>query len=297
MIPFPTICGINYNTATWTFDAPPSPTKLPAYRPPAIEAQRPPSPQAFHDQPQNGLIVPEGCKLAVHNVYPTESLPTSSDVMDEALRVIQEANPELTPVTAVFELKDTPTLCTVKLRNDIMSLDANPRPDLLAPWIGFLRKYNTEWEVDWALAKPSKDKRLWVVFKGIEGIVNKDMVELTRRELQSLGYRTVGGFFFGTSGTVIVNMASLQLAQNLRNRKSIKIPKLSKHPLLIDRFALVQPEWAFELIITGIDHYDATVKTVLDDSSGKPYFVISAPEITNETKWCTISLNFTDLTI
>jgi hypothetical protein len=82
--------------------------------------------------------------------------------MDEALRVIQEANPELTPVAAVFELKDMLMLCTVKLHNNIMALDMNPRPDLLAPWIGLLQSYNMEWAVNLAAAKLNKDKHLWV---------------------------------------------------------------------------------------------------------------------------------------
>jgi hypothetical protein len=56
------------------------------------------------------------------------------------------------------------------------------------------------------------------------------MVEQVRRELQNMGYQTVGGFHFGASGMVVINMGSLQLAQNLRNRKSVKMPKLSKHP-------------------------------------------------------------------
>ena len=118
--------------------APPSPTKLPAYRPPAVEQQRPPSPQASHDIFQGSLIAPLGCELAVHNVNPTESQATSSDVMDHALCVIQEANPILTPVSAAFKLKDTPTLCMIKLRNDVIALDPKPRPDLLEPWIELL---------------------------------------------------------------------------------------------------------------------------------------------------------------
>ena len=64
----------------------------------------PPSPQGHLENPKGCLIMPEGCKLAVHNVHPTDSLPTSFDVMDEAFSAIQEANPELMPISAVFEL-------------------------------------------------------------------------------------------------------------------------------------------------------------------------------------------------
>jgi hypothetical protein len=32
-----------------------------------------------------------------------------------------------------------------------------------------------------------------------------------------------------------------------------------------------QPEWAFELIVTGLDNYDAMVKMVLDDYFSKKY--------------------------
>ena len=51
----------------------------------------------------------------------------------------------------------------------------------------------------------------------------------------------------------------------------MKIPRLAKHPLLIDRFLIVQPEWAFELIITSLDNYDPTVKMVLDDYFCRTY--------------------------
>ena len=251
--------------------APPSPIKLPAYRPPAVEAQRPPSPQASLEQLRGGLIVPLGCELAVHNVNPTETLPTSSDVMDRALRVIQEANPELMPVSAAFKLKDTPTLCTIKLRSDILDLDTKPRPDLLAPWIAHLRNYNAEWEVDWACTTPNKDKRLWVVLKGVDRKIDKEKVERARQELQGLGYHSIGGFGMGSSGSIVLNMASLQLAKNLRNRKSLKIPNLRKLPLLLDRFPTVQPEWAYELMIMGIEHYDASVKVVLDEYFSRTY--------------------------
>jgi hypothetical protein len=132
--------------------------------------------------------------------------------MDHALRVIQEANPNLTPVSAAFKLKDTPTLCTIKLHSDVMALDPKPRPDLLEPWIGYLRSYNSEWEVDWACATPNKDKRLWVVLKGVDGKLDRTMVDLARQELQSLGYWSVGGFILGNSGSVVINMASLHIA-------------------------------------------------------------------------------------
>ena len=251
--------------------APPTPTKLPAYKAPAVEAQRPPLPPATREGTDGDLVPPLGCELSVHNVYPTESLTTSSDVMDHALHVIQEAHPDLTPVSVTFRLKDTPTLCSIRLRNDVLELDANPRPDLLCPWIEHLRNFNTDWVVDWACATPSKDKRLWVPLKGIEVPVNKSTAEQLRKELQGLGVRTVGGFILGSSSSVVVNMPSLQSAENFRNRKSIKLPKFAKHPLLIDSFTVVQPEWAHELIITGIDHYDGTVKFVLDDYFSRTY--------------------------
>jgi hypothetical protein len=192
--------------------APPLPMKLPAYRPPTVEQQCSPSPQASHDLFQGGLIAPLGCELAVHNVSPMESLPTSSDVVDHALRVIQKANPNLTPVSAAFKLRDTPTLCTIKLRSGMMALDPKPRPNLLEPWIRYLRSYNLEWEVDWACATPNKDKRLWVVLKGADGKLDRTTVDLARQELQSLGYRSVGGFILGNSGSVVINMASLHIA-------------------------------------------------------------------------------------
>ena len=204
----------------------------------------------------------------VHNISPTESLPTSADVIDHALHVIHSANPELMPVHAVFRIKDTPSLCSIRLRDDVALLDVKPRPDLLAPWIGLLRNHNPEWEVDWA---PKKDRRLWVVLKAVDGeAVDRGIrtVELARQELQRMGYPPVGGFVMASSGSVVIKMASLQSAQSLQSKKTLKIPILAEHLLIIDRssFPTVQPEWAFELIITGLDIYDDAnvIKMVLD---------------------------------
>ena len=80
-------------------------------------------------------------------------------------------------------------------------------------------------------------------------------------------YRSVGSFIL-PSGYVVINMASLPSAQSLQSKK---IQELSQQPLVIDRFPTVQPEWAFELIITGLDNYDATVKAVLDNYFSKSY--------------------------
>ena len=68
----------------------------------------------------------------------------------------------------------------------------------------------------------------------MEGKIDKTMVDVARQELQKMGHQNVGGFILALSGTVVVNMASLHIAQDLRNKKSVKILKLSKQPLLID---------------------------------------------------------------
>ena len=250
--------------------APPSPTKLPTYKPPNLEIQRPASPPIGQELFQGGIIAPMGCELAIHNVVPAENLSTS-DVMDLALRTIHEANPGLTPVNPAFKLSNTPSFCSIKLRADITALDTKPRPDLLEPWIALLREYNPQWEVNWACAAPNKDKRLWVSLKGVDGDVDRATVDVARQELQKQGYRSVGGFTLKSSGSVVINMATLEAAHDLRKKKSIKIVKLSKSPLEIDTFPVVQPDWAFELIITGLDHYDSSVKQTLDDYFSKNY--------------------------
>lgn len=250
--------------------APPSPIKLPTYKPPNLELQRPPSPPAGQELFHGGIMAPMGCELAVHNIMPSENLSTD-DVICQALHLIHEDNPDLTPVNPSFKLGNTPSFCSIKLRADITALDSNPRPDLLEPWIAHLRKYNPQWEVDWACAAPNKDKRLWISLKGVDGLTDKAAVDVARQELQKLGFRSVGGFALRSSGSIVVNMATLQVARDLRKKKSVKIGKLSKSPLEIDSFPVVQPEWAFELIITGLDHYDSSVKQTLDDYFSKNY--------------------------
>ena len=123
---------------------PPLPTELPAFRLPTLEVQRPPSSLTVKVF-QEDFIPPMVCELTVHNVSPSESLPTTTDVIDHALCVIHDANPELIPVHATFRLKDTPSLCSIRLRDDVVILDAKPRPDLLEPWIGLPCKHNPEW--------------------------------------------------------------------------------------------------------------------------------------------------------
>ena len=239
-----------------------------------------------------------GCEVTVHNVLPTKDHATSADVMDNALRTIHESHPDLTPVSPAFKLKDTPSLCSIKLRGDVTSMDTQPRPDLLGPWIQLLRDYNPEWEVDWACAAPNKDKRLWIMLKGIEGRIEKPMVDVAKVEVQKLGLRCTGGFTMPFSSTVVLNMASLRDARALKDRKTVKIPKLGKNPLEIDQFPVVQPEWAFELIITGLDHYDSSMKFTLDEYFSRNYTSDGSTlwyrsRIVNESYYCFVMKDWT----
>ena len=178
-----------------------------------------------------------GCELAIHNVMPSEDMSTS-DVMDQALRCIHEANPELTPVNSSYKLSNTPSFCSIKLGTDIMALDSKPRPDLLEPWMTHLRKYNPLWEVNWACTSPNRDKHLWLSLKGVEGDVDRATVDVARQELQKLGFQSVRGFTMKSLGLVVINMAMLQAANDLRKKKSVKIRKLSKSPLYKSNFIL-----------------------------------------------------------
>lgn len=91
-----------------------------------------------------------------------------------------------------------------------------------------------EWEVDWSCTSPNKEKGLWIALKGVEGKIDKTTVNIARQELQRMGHRNVRGFVLASSGTIVINVASLCIAHDLRNKKSVKIPKLSKQPILID---------------------------------------------------------------
>ena len=212
-----------------------------------------------------------GCELVIHNVCPTGSMATSADVIDNALHTIHEAHPDLTPVNPSCRLKDTPSRCSIKLRGDVTSMDTQPRPDLLEPWIQLLQDHNSDWEVGWACAAPNKDKRLWIMLKGIEGKIDKPTVDAARQEIQKMGHKSTGGFVMSYSGTVVLNMATLQDARTLTNKRTVKIPKLSKHPIEIAQFPVVVPEWAFEIIITGLDHYDSSIKFTLDEYFSRNY--------------------------
>lgn len=145
--------------------------------------------------------------------------------------------------------------------------------------------------MNWACAAPNKDKRLWITLKEIEGKVEKSMVEIAKQELWKLGHKSVGGFVMPFTSAIVLNMATLQDARALKDKKTIKITKLSKHPIEIDQFPVVQPEWAFELIITGLDHYDSSMKFTLDEyfscnymSNGMTLWYHS--RIVNESYYC-----------
>ena len=114
-----------------------------------------------------------------HNVYPTAAFPTSHDVMENALSTLTESHPELKeiPLQYAFKLRDTASVCTLRLQVDISNLDIVPCPDLLDLWIKPLSSIDPEWVVDWACAAANKDRRLWVSVKGLSRKFDREMAE------------------------------------------------------------------------------------------------------------------------
>jgi len=74
-----------------------------------------------------------------------------------------------------------------------------------------------------------------VSYLGDEGQTHNATVDIERQDLQKIGFCSVGGFTMASSGTVVVNMATLEGALDLKKKKSVQIGKLY-------RFPLVQPE-------------------------------------------------------
>lgn len=99
-----------------------------------------------------------------------------------------------------------------------------------------------------------------VSVKGLLGKFDRDMAERARKEMKKIGVETVSAFGMAFSSTIVLNLPSLKQANELSNTKTLKIPALSKDLLFFDSFPVVQAEWPFELVVTGVDHYDPTMK-------------------------------------
>jgi hypothetical protein len=210
-----------------------------------------------------------GCELTIHNITLTNELKTTKEVIKKALSDVMKTHPPVleVPVSYSFRLKDTPSVCTIKMCSDVASMDNAPRPDLLDMWIEPLRAYNPDWEVDWVCASPNKDKRLWVLVKGINGLTKENATETgkkVRLKLEKMGILTVLSFCLASSATIVVNAASLRMANTLREKRTIRVPSIGLGILEINLFQVIQPEWPFELAVTGLDNYDPTLSLSLD---------------------------------
>ena len=117
-----------------------SPTKLPLYTTPSLNAIHPPSPLTGNpNDPFNSFIAPVGCELILHN--PDKATDRSTiRLVKAAIADIgaNKTNIENLPVSVVgtgSPTKDSNlSYCYMRLNLATATLDTSPRPNLLWCW-------------------------------------------------------------------------------------------------------------------------------------------------------------------
>jgi hypothetical protein len=154
------------------------------------------------------------------------------------------------------------TYCYIRLSDEVHRLDMQPRPDLLWLWAEKIKELKPEWGVAWS-PQLWKDKKLWVRIAEVGDITreDKDRLQAVEKECQARGYKVQSIFPMRDSVTVILTLQ--EHAQPLIH-DGITIPFISPHPLPAYPFRQLEPQWAFELVITGIARYDHKIVYALD---------------------------------
>ena len=145
-----------------------SPTKLPSYTAPSLNAICPPSPLTGNpNDPFNSFITPVGCELILCN--PDKAIDGSTIRLVKAAIADIGANKtdiENLPVSIIgtgSPTKDSNlSYCYIRLNPATATLDMSARPNLLWRWQPHLREALQGWDITWALQKQWKDKSFWV---------------------------------------------------------------------------------------------------------------------------------------
>src|ERR1700683_533284 len=120
----------------------------------------------------------------------------------------------------------------------------------------------SKWDVSWS-PQPRKDKKLWVRIAEVGEVSKEDKEKLhaVEKECQARGFTVFSVFPMRDSITVILTQqAHVQaLIDN-----GITIPSISPHTLPAYPFCQLEPQWALELVITGILRYDQEIAYTLD---------------------------------
>jgi hypothetical protein len=96
---------------------------------------------------------------------------------------------------------------------------------------------------------------------GEVGRDDKDKLQMVEKECQAWGYTVLS--VFPMRDSVMVILSNQTHAQALIN-DGITITSIFPHPLPAYLFHQLEPQWAFELVITGISRYDHEIVYALD---------------------------------
>src|ERR1700677_2070828 len=244
---------------------PSSPTKLPSYRPPTVARIRTPTPPPAPGAANNAIIAAIGCEIIIRDIVLTPG-HTSLAQLQVVINQVTMESPEFSAYPVKIETSGTKetlsTYCYVRLSDEVRRLDTQPRPDLLWLWAERIKELKPEWDVGWS-PQPRKDKKLWVRIAEVGEVTreDKDKLQAAEKECQARGYTVQSIFPMRDSVTVILTLQTH--AQDLI-RDGITIPSISPHPLPAYPFRQLEPQWAFELVITGISCYDHEIIYALD---------------------------------
>jgi hypothetical protein len=244
---------------------PSSPTKLLSYRPPTVTRIRTPSPPPASGTANNTIIAAIGCEIIIRDIIPTPG-HTSLAQLQIVINQVTMESPEFSAYPVRIESPGTKetlsTCCYICLSDEVRRLDTQPRPDLLWLWAEKIKDLKPEWDVAWS-PQPRKDKKLWVRIAEVGEVMREDKEKLqaVEKECQARGYTVQSVFPMRDSVTVIL---TLQAHAQALICDGITVPSISPHPLPAYPFRQLEPQWAFELVISGISRYDHEIVYTLD---------------------------------
>ena len=244
---------------------PASPLKLPSYHPPAIMRIRTPSPLPPPGTVNNALVAALGCETIVRDIIPMQG-HTSLAQLQAVINQVAMESPNFIVFPVKAESSGSKELlsshCYVRLSEEVQRMDAQPRPNLLWMWAEKIKEMRSDWDVAWS-PQPWKDKKLWVRIAEVGEVTkdDKDKLHAVEKECQARGYTVLSVFPMRDFITVIL---TLQSHTQALIDNGITIPSISPHPLPAYPFRQLEPQWAFELVITGISCYDQKIIHALD---------------------------------
>lgn len=248
----------------------PSITNFGAFTPVPARIAPSDTPAAALEPPtKTGVAAPMGCELLVRNIVPVGTA-TARDKLQEAVDAIRhEATSAhgpgaLVPLVAHFAGKTDNGQhlyhsAVLRMPADLAAQSAGPRQDLVEAWIAPLRSAHPEWDVLPVPLSHGRDKRCWLSV--IDAADPTVLLSEAKAELTKLGYTLVTAYKTNFKNSVFFVFQQTQHVEEVL-KTTIRV-KSCKEPLKFQRSFQIDPLHVFEIAISGINEYDASIISTL----------------------------------